>query len=525
MHMKKLPEIPVRATQRIKRQRATLVAHRRAVSRPLGGLILLSLLIMALLPVRSYPKDEGGFGPCPPNIEDVRYVDAQATGFRETEGDGRSDHPFRTVIEGVLAVPTNGVVLIRPGTYAEALLLTRPMKLQSTGGPVRIGAGAATPLLDCAPGVPPYADEDGDGIVDSCEQALAEKYAPVIYHAKDEPNLPTNVDWFLQRTELKFRDDTCDGVSIDTPFGTITIGDGGDLDRFISSTPTQAHLLNWCYAGGCGATDTVCSNGTRTRTNDKHRTFYLRDLDGAYHGGSTESRDWTTYYHAYPNDIGGVTIQYWRFYAYNTGSKFGIPVNLGFGNHGGDWEGIHVELDAQLQPDKVRFLGHTDIEECPTTCTVGWEGGTHPRVFSEWGGHASSPIPNPFDLLSHGPYYIRQETWTGGKVDWAGRDGRSATAAGPLINVGAKIAPMNGQIFIQYSCIWGNPGGTGPETTGGYWGPPFNETEMTNEETGRGVTEDELLFIPSDKLFITAWCEGFVHVTRARECHPFRLSK
>jgi hypothetical protein len=118
-------------------------------------------------------------------------------------------------------------------------------------------------------------------------------------------------------------------------------------------------------------------------------------------------------------------------------------VNLGFGNHGGDWEGIHVELDAHLQPAWVRFLGHTGIEKRPWD-NVGWEGGTHPRVFSEWGGHASSPIPNPFDLLSHGPDYIRQETWTGGKVDWAGRDGRSATDAGPLVNVGAKIAPMNG---------------------------------------------------------------------------------
>jgi hypothetical protein len=48
---------------------------------------------------------------------------------------------------------------------------------------------------------------------------------------------------------------------------------------------------------------------------------------------------------------------------------------------------------------------------------------------------------------------------------------------------------------------------------------------MVNEETGRVVTEDELLFITADELFITAWCEGFVHVTRERECHPFRLSK
>src|SRR5438128_408468 len=102
MDVKAFLGLLVRAQQCIKRRRAALVAHRRAASRPLSGLMLLSFLIMALLPARGYPRDEGGFGPCPPNTEDVRYVDAQATGFPETEGNGRSESPFRTLIEGVL---------------------------------------------------------------------------------------------------------------------------------------------------------------------------------------------------------------------------------------------------------------------------------------------------------------------------------------------------------------------------------------------------------------------------------------
>jgi hypothetical protein len=102
MHLKALLGLLARAQQCIKHRRATRVAHRRVASRPLSEFMLLGFLLMALLPARGYPRDEGGFGPCPPNTEDVRYVDAQATGFPEREGNGRSDHPFRTVIEGVL---------------------------------------------------------------------------------------------------------------------------------------------------------------------------------------------------------------------------------------------------------------------------------------------------------------------------------------------------------------------------------------------------------------------------------------
>src|SRR5437899_1423113 len=116
MHVKELLGLLAQAQQCIKRRRVNLVAHRRAASRPLSRLMLLSFLIMALLPARGYPRDQGTWGQCPPNGgSNVRYVDAQATG----SSDGSSDSPFHTVIEGVLEVPTQGVVLLRPGTYSE----------------------------------------------------------------------------------------------------------------------------------------------------------------------------------------------------------------------------------------------------------------------------------------------------------------------------------------------------------------------------------------------------------------------
>lgn len=164
-------------------------------------------------------------------------------------------------------------------------------------------------------------DSDLDGLPDFWEQMLAEKYAPIIYHSNDESNFPTNVDWFLQKTELRFYDDNC------TP----------DLDELIIKNPSQEQLLTQSYKSGCGSEDTVYSNGTRSK--GKQRTFFLKDVAEEFRKGSLDSQDWTTYFHTYPNDLGGVTIQYWRFYAYNDA----------FDNHGGDWEGIHLVLNKDLQ--------------------------------------------------------------------------------------------------------------------------------------------------------------------------------
>jgi hypothetical protein len=425
--------------------------------------------------------------PSCPGLPNPRYVDAGAT----DSGDGSSAHPFNKVILGAACAPTNGSVVIRPGLYPEALFLPRPMTLQSSGGAVTIGAGVAPRPLNCAPGSPPFTDADGDGIIDGCEQTLADKYAPIVYHSSDESNLPTNVDWFLPKTSLWFYDDDC----------------WPDLHSRIITAPTQGQLLVWSYQGGCGASDTVYSNGTRS--NRKQRTFYLNDVAESYRAGSLDSRDWTTYYHAYLNNIGGVTIQYWRFYAYNDAAN----------NHGGDWEGIHMVLDANLQPARVGFMGHTSIDYKQPS-EVQWEG-AHPRIYSEGGGHGSRPdgsgiyalgcTAEPTGINPNNPCtFIRQETWANGQVRWCnnptvGFCNGAVTSAGSLVNVGSKIAPMNGQVFIQYSGIWGSPG-TFYETSG-YWCPAFNETGMLVDG------------------FITAWCDGILNVDAGKECYPTARSR
>lgn len=325
-------------------------------------------------------------------------------------------------------------------------------------------------------------------------QHIAQRFAPVIYHAPDEPNLPTNVDIFLSTTSLWFIDAGCNPV----------------LNYQVLRTVDQKALINQSHGPDCGSSDRVYSNGTRSVK--KQRTFYLADAPDSVKLGSPDTKEWTTYFHVYPNNIGGSTIQYWRFHAYNTGKKistniFGKIISIEFGFHGGDWEGIHVVLNSSLEPELVRLLGHTTIEE------VRWSSierdGTHPVIYSEKDGHAS--------LARGSRIGIRQETWgteNGAKVIWPGQ---GTLDSGLLINLGEKTKPLNEQFFIQYSGLWGSPS-VFPDVnsifyfiSSGYWGPAYNETAMDNSG------------------FITAWGAGAKEpektVDGVREFYPLSVSR
>jgi hypothetical protein len=327
-------------------------------------------------------------------------------------------------------------------------------------------------------------DDDLDGIVDACEQLLAEKFAPIVYHSSDESNYPTNVDRFLKNTALWFYDDDC----------------SPDLKARLTTNPSQAQLLGQTHEGGCGSSDTVFSNGTRS--DKKQRTFFLEDVAEEFRIGSLDSAEWTTYFHAYKNDLGGVTIQYWRFYAFND------AIN----NHGGDWEGLHLVLNSNLAVSRLDLLGHTSIESVQPGNVV-WEA-NHPRIFSEGGGHASHasgsgieargcPGNSACSIDPGNPRtFVRQETWPSGEVKWF--DGKVGKA-GALLNLGEKLHPLNNQVFIQYSGIWGSPGTL--FGTSGYWGPTFNETDMGNDG------------------FVKAWCSGMTSSTRSQECYPSARSR
>ena len=360
----------------------------------------------------------------------------------------------------LLTARRSGAAIVPLAVISFASLVTCSSGRPALGGSAFVPSaqGAAEGALAvCASPSPAAVDGDGDGLADECEQALAERFAPIVYHAVDESNYPTNVDSLLHSTTLSFYDDAC----------------APDLKELVLAHVTQLTLLAHSHGASCGSQTAVSSSGTRSRR--KRRTFFLGDVAEGVRGGSDDPSEWATYVHAYKNDVGGVTLQYWRVYPYNDS----------WNDHGGDWEGAHIVLDRTLSPVIVRLLGHSGIAELPFGDLE--REGEHVRLFSEPGGHATRASGEADGM--------RQETWTHGEVR---DDGRLVGETGPLINVGAREAPLNEQRFIQYSGLWGSPGML--FAWSGYWGPAYNETDLRADG------------------FVTAWCAGMVGANVASEC-------
>jgi hypothetical protein len=343
------------------------------------------------------------------------------------------------------------------------------------------------------------ADLDKDYVDDYVEDWLAERYAPIVHHGWGESNYPASVDWFLPYTRLMYYDDECDGWS-------------GDLHATLRVAPTQAELTNYYWDDSCDSIERVYSAGTRSL--HKQKTFYLADVGDEFRDGASVDH-WVTYVHSFGNTSGGVTLQYWRFYSYNDW------VN----NHGGDWEGVQLQLDHELKPESVAFLGHTGIARL-SPLDVSWAG-EHFRAWSDEGGHASEPTPlydlayTPWGFVLRERPTTRQETWSGGRV--VSFDGTDLGVGGGLRNMGEKRAPRNGQWFIQYSGLWGSPGVL--FGTGGYWGPAFNETAARCIRPGLNTSDtDKCEGVP---LYHTAWCHGMAPqlLDTSNECYADYASR
>lgn len=295
---------------------------------------------------------------------------------------------------------------------------------------------------------------------------LANRFAPIALYDPAEPNLPTRVDIYLSHTQLWFFSKYCQPPEV---LMASSIKNG---------IPIKA-------ATSCqGAGEAISSHGSRSI--DKNATFYLSSIAPNFQRGSADLKDWVTYVHAFPNEAGGVTLQYWRFYAYNTGYWHGVRAWLG--DHGGDWEAVHVVLGRgpDYRPLELHLLGHADISK------VAWgqvpqEDG-HPLIACAKGGHTSE-IPDNSTLRERRKY-ISHQSWTGGRITWP--DTQGERTGGGLILIGQKTHPMPGFEWIRYSGLWGTRQDTAiaPYYRSGYWGPAFNETGMRSDG------------------FVSAWCDG-----------------
>ena len=327
-------------------------------------------------------------------------------------------------------------------------------------------------------------DVDRDGVEDAREDWLAEANAPIVFHGERETTFPTNVDSWLLRTHLD-----------------VVGGPSGGVRRVQTGPLRQSQLVGHSVSTSAGL---ISSSGSRSRR--KIVSFVLENVARPA-AEAVHPDDWVTYVHSYPNDSGGITLQYWRAYVRNDASFLGLDLG-----HGGDWEAVAVHLDAEQQARKVTYLDHSGIVD--VTRLLQWEG-RHPLVWSGEGGHASYPD----NRRSQSTRWLRQETWTGGVVTrW---DGVSLGRSGGLRNVGEKLHPRNGQIFIQYSGLWGAPARL--SMTSGYWGPAFNETGALCHD---GAPAYGSYLRPRARsaqcvpLLMKAWCDGMTRLSaRTLECH------
>ena len=271
-------------------------------------------------------------------------------------------------------------------------------------------AGLRRVSADGPPAVPPASptlplDADHDGINDELEQKLADRFAPVIYIEPDESNYPVNVDWFLERANLQYHEDCTFDVDDNVgpfPIGTELLGpDAGAV---------------WAGGPNCGEDDTGYGHPPHrllttiaadpdgqfsvgpvlTTGYSDQQSFVLNDLSPDFHVGSTNPRDWKTYFHAYPSADGGLMLQYWHVFAFN---EFGG----GFDNHGGDWDAsIQVVLKPDLTLRGVWFSRHADDHPGTFFCASAADCGaaqvrlfdsTHPVVTIDGGGHAAFRSP------------------------------------------------------------------------------------------------------------------------------------
>ncbi|MGO1068251.1 Vps62-related protein [Lysobacter sp. CA199] len=240
------------------------------------------------------------------------------------------------------------------------------------------------------------------------QQALAQRYAPILYFHPDEQHFLQDPNTYIQqsslRQELDWRPDReLHGRGEVPPEELAGIGKGNkDADSQI-----------------------FLDHGNE-------------DLgDGVRNGDLGNSKN------LYQYDAETNTITYHLFYAYNDG-----PPGLGdVQNHEGDWEKITVQLDSQMQPTEVRYSAHNGLQVARSWADAPKEDG-RPVSYVGQGSHANYPetgrwatnFPGVddqaraggrrFDLSEQPLTDVTEQAWYGGHVLWGERGSASEVGIG-----------------------------------------------------------------------------------------------
>ena len=285
-------------------------------------------------------------------------------------------------------------------------------------------------------------DDDRDGIDDGQEQCVLEENAPVM-RLTAEKLRPTNVDWFMARSELRFDHGAGCGDC-----GLINAPDQQSMSAVRHSSKNRLADYPWESCDHNGDSQRVEVGVDVLRVFDHGSlSFYLNVNDGARSGSSNPS-DWKVYGHVYPNDIRGVNAQYWFFYAYSAGTA-------AFGEHEGDWEMVTVVRSADGTVDSVLTCAHG---ECSSNhpSALQWTSSTHPHVYVASGTHASYPSVSACNRGEKVAGYClpHNALW----YTWPGAAPGDAFQGAGIVNLGERGLPLNGQRFVNAMVMWGEHG-------------------------------------------------------------------
>ena len=187
-------------------------------------------------------------------------------------------------------------------------------------------------------------DSDNDGVPDSKENELAQKYVPILNFAAGEQFFPTSIEYHLNNAVLKQKN--------------LSTGESTEIDN----SPTVEEISH--YSSGDYYLDNKLGG--------------LEEIAANY----TQVKDTIGYivYARVTRDSQNLIVQYWFFYAFNPGQ---------INQHEGDWEMIEIILDlASETPLYATYSQHFSGER------TSWSNlerlnETHPIVYVGLGSHAN----------------------------------------------------------------------------------------------------------------------------------------
>jgi hypothetical protein len=281
-------------------------------------------------------------------------------------------------------------------------------------------------LLFAFPAAGRAVDNDGDGLQEDFEATLMQRFAPVVRLQPDDVFRPSSVDWYLQRTHMRFHHSGCSDDQI--------LGKGGVDPWNISA---QSHR---------NKSGIFCSHSGTTEFSDlrtEKSRFFLQIPNDASESTTrlgAPQAEWTCYAHVrHAPGSNAFDIQYWFYYPYNGDLA-------GNGSHEGDWEHVTVRTNDAASVLQVYYAAHDGEGRWYTTYEISLSAGTRPYVYSAWHSHASYP---------------RAGTWNRSfplPADYANDGGPAWDCRTRLVNMGEKGRPLDGKTWLNYSGRWGEIG-------------------------------------------------------------------